>query len=459
MNQPPLSRSGVSRVMSSSSPVMPSPIEGKYPKLPDSLLVSMERERRTNVLSPNPTCLVSNSGVVGPLFSSDSGISSNLQFSSMSPHGRHPSSSCISPTPNSGTSFLLASSSNSGMFQPSSSSCLSRDSSELIWSPETIEDFLVGDGAPVENAQRQSATIVSAEDPKQHDWPDWVGSDDLGSSWNEYLLDTDATATESKVLCAAPQPLTQVAAQQPHILQQLPSHSGDIFVNNCTSPSASNAPVKQRMRWTPELHERFVEAVNQLGGSERATPKGVLKLMKVDSLTIYHVKSHLQKYRTARYRPESSEGTAEKKVSAIDKISSLDRKSGIDITEALRLQMEVQKQLHEQLEIQRNLQLRIEEQGRYLQMMFEKQCKTGKEMFNLPPASDIPSVQSLGMNQSNHGSEAPEKDPSRACDQVRADLERAEESPRKVGAELKMSEAEPSADITLSDIGEPQSPP
>ncbi|KAK1307707.1 hypothetical protein QJS10_CPA09g01962 [Acorus calamus] len=27
--------------------------------------------------------------------------------------------------------------------------------------------------------------------------------------------------------------------------------------------------------------------------------------------------------------------------------------------------------------IQRNLQLRIEEQGRYLQMMFEKQCKAG----------------------------------------------------------------------------------
>ncbi|KAF3501735.1 hypothetical protein F2Q69_00039741 [Brassica cretica] len=142
--------------------------------------------------------------------------------------------------------------------------------------------------------------------------------------------------------------------------------------------SASGATSKQRMRWTPELHEAFVEAVNQLGGSERATPKAVLKLLKNPGLTIYHVKSHLQKYRTARYKPETSEATGEtqeKKITSIEDIKSLDMKTNVEITQALRLQMEVQKRLHEQLEIQRYLQLQIEKQGRQLQMMFEKQQK------------------------------------------------------------------------------------
>ncbi|CAI9096275.1 OLC1v1032376C1 [Oldenlandia corymbosa var. corymbosa] len=56
----------------------------------------------------------------------------------------------------------------------------------------------------------------------------------------------------------------------------------------------SSSGRKSRRCWSPELHKRFLLALQQLGGAHVATPKQIRELMKVDGLTNDEVKSHLQ---------------------------------------------------------------------------------------------------------------------------------------------------------------------
>ncbi|KAF9666102.1 hypothetical protein SADUNF_Sadunf16G0193800 [Salix dunnii] len=147
---------------------------------------------------------------------------------------------------------------------------------------------------------------------------------------------------------------------------------------------------KPRLRWTTELHERFVDAVAQLGGPDKATPKTIMRTMGVKGLTLYHLKSHLQKYRLGKQScKESTDNSKDvgiaasvaesqdtgSSTSASSRMIAQDLNDGYQVTEALRVQMEVQRRLHEQLEVQRRLQLRIEAQGKYLQSILEKACK------------------------------------------------------------------------------------
>ncbi|KAG8376728.1 hypothetical protein BUALT_Bualt09G0094000 [Buddleja alternifolia] len=176
--------------------------------------------------------------------------------------------------------------------------------------------------------------------------------------------------------------------------------------NNGESGLVLSTDTKPRLKWTPDLHERFIEAVNQLGGAEKATPKSVLKHMGIQGLTLYHLKSHLQKYRLSKNVHGQANSGSNKAVTgdrspgtngthpspSNQNMATGQTTKNIHLGEAIQRQIEVQQRLHEQLEVQRHLQLRIEAQGKYLQGVLEKAQETiGKQnigTINLEAAKD-----------------------------------------------------------------------
>ncbi|OWM81737.1 myb family transcription factor PHL7-like [Punica granatum] len=141
--------------------------------------------------------------------------------------------------------------------------------------------------------------------------------------------------------------------------------------------SRSRGPTKERLRWNDELHDRFVQAVNHLGGPDRATPKGIMKAMNVPGVDIYHVKSHLQKYRISKFVPESTNKGKFERRSISEMLPNFGTISTAQLKEALQMQTEIQRRLSDDFEVQRSLKLKMEAQGRYLERIAGEQqhCK------------------------------------------------------------------------------------
>ncbi|CAD5193964.1 unnamed protein product [Musa acuminata subsp. malaccensis] len=93
--------------------------------------------------------------------------------------------------------------------------------------------------------------------------------------------------------------------------------SPELFRATLSVQSQQQPPRKERRCWSQELHRRFVLAIEQLGGTQVATPKQIRELMKVEGLTNDEVKSHLQKYRLHARKMTTSWATASHSVPVI----------------------------------------------------------------------------------------------------------------------------------------------
>ncbi|KAK1376468.1 Myb family transcription factor APL [Heracleum sosnowskyi] len=143
-----------------------------------------------------------------------------------------------------------------------------------------------------------------------------------------------------------------------------------------------SSDAKPRLKWNPELHQKFVHAVAQLGGADKATPKSLMRVMAIHGLTLYHLKSHLQKYRLGKSQQSQLCMDNDQAEYEELQISHPSREyhdghpnqinESLQIAQALQMQIEVQSKLHEQIEVQRHLQLRIEAQGKYLHSVLKK---------------------------------------------------------------------------------------
>ncbi|KAJ8759672.1 hypothetical protein K2173_009760 [Erythroxylum novogranatense] len=177
------------------------------------------------------------------------------------------------------------------------------------------------------------------------------------------------------------------------------SHNNHLMSHSQTSGGVGGEPClmltsdpKPRLRWTADLHERFVDAVTQLGGANKATPKAIMRTMNVKGLTLFHLKSHLQKYRLGKQSGKDMDEAPKDGLSGSyilgspgssipsPKMTSSDTNEGYEVKEALRAQMEVQSKLHLQVEAEKHLQIRQDAERRYLAML-ERACKMLADQF------------------------------------------------------------------------------
>ncbi|XVE98249.1 hypothetical protein REPUB_Repub03eG0089400 [Reevesia pubescens] len=179
--------------------------------------------------------------------------------------------------------------------------------SSIVSPKETDIGFNVGPKLALDTKQRNGGAFLPFSKDRNSSCPGSTlqGLPDLAfASVNKDIEDKKCSETENGLSCHGK--VGNVGA----VIEQGKGTSNNTAdgqtTNNNTSTNTNQPHRKARRCWSPDLHRRFVNALQMLGGSQVATPKQIRELMKVEGLTNDEVKSHLQKYRLHTRRPSPS---------------------------------------------------------------------------------------------------------------------------------------------------------
>ncbi|XP_073063781.1 putative two-component response regulator ARR19 [Primulina eburnea] len=81
------------------------------------------------------------------------------------------------------------------------------------------------------------------------------------------------------------------------------SQSTPLSADECSTDETTLMEKKQRVVWTKEMHQKFLDAIELLG-YERAVPKRIAEVMGIPGLRRENVASHLQKFRNGLKRAQ-----------------------------------------------------------------------------------------------------------------------------------------------------------
>lgn len=193
--------------MSSSFPVFSTPVEEKYPKLPDLFHTSSERELMRNSVSQQAFSLSPDGSTVGHLFSSSSRFHNEMHVSSVSPQVRKLQSSPFISQSRRDEEISPPISSSHSEVQSTALINHSEENKDVTWSIDPLPDFLdFPETVTVQNGQLESSTgVIASEDhAKRTDWQEWADQlisvdDDLEPNWSELLNDANITDSKQKV--------------------------------------------------------------------------------------------------------------------------------------------------------------------------------------------------------------------------------------------------------------------